>query len=95
MSDLLQAWQTQPIPGRGWQACIPSTTGTKSIQEKGPHRKTPEGNPKLVISALAIQQITKLDQAIVQLTGLGMFFGFRKVSQAKQQQTEQLCMCNI
>jgi hypothetical protein len=54
----------------------------------------------LVISALAKQQLSELDQAIVQLTGLGMFFAFRsceylKVSQAEQLQTEQLCMRNI
>ncbi len=53
-----------------------------------------------VISALAKQQLSELDRAIVQLTGLGMFFAFRsceylKVSQAEQLQTEQLCMRNI
>jgi hypothetical protein len=53
-----------------------------------------------VISALAKQQLYELDQAIVQLTGLGMFFAFRsceylKVLQAEQCQTEQLCMRNI
>jgi hypothetical protein len=46
-----------------------------------------------VISALAKQQLSELNQAIVQLTGLGMFFAFRfceylKVSQAEQLQTE-------
>jgi hypothetical protein len=45
-----------------------------------------------VISALAKQQISKLNRAIVQLTGLGIFFAFRsceylKVPQAKQRQT--------
>ncbi len=54
----------------------------------------------LVISALAKQQLFKLNLAIVQLTGLGMFFAFRsckylKVLQAEQRQTEQLCMRNI
>jgi hypothetical protein len=54
----------------------------------------------LVISALAKQQFSKLNQAIIQLTGLGMFFAFRsceylKVLQAEQRQTEQLCMRNI
>jgi hypothetical protein len=53
-----------------------------------------------VISAFAKQQLSKLDQAIVQLTGLGMFFAFRsceylKVLQAEQLQMEQLCMRNI
>jgi hypothetical protein len=58
----------------------------------------------LVISALAKQQLSELlselNQAIVQLTGLGMFFAFRsceylKVLQAEQLQLEQLCMRNI
>jgi hypothetical protein len=53
-----------------------------------------------VISALAKQELSKLDQTIVQLMGLGMFFAFRsceylKVLQAEQLQTEQLCMRNI
>jgi hypothetical protein len=54
----------------------------------------------LVISAFAKQQLSKLDQAIVQPTGLGMFFAFRsckylKVLQAEQRQMDQLCMRNI
>ena len=53
-----------------------------------------------VISALAKQELSKLDQTIVQLMGLGMFFAFRsceylKVLQAEQRQKEQLCMRNI
>ena len=53
-----------------------------------------------VISALAKQQLSKLNQAIVQITGLGMFFAFRsseflKVLQAEQHEMEQLCMRNI
>jgi hypothetical protein len=54
----------------------------------------------LVISALVKQQLSKLNQAIIHLTGLGVFFAFRsceylKVLQAEQLQTEQLCMRNI
>jgi hypothetical protein len=54
----------------------------------------------LVTSVLAKQQFSKLNQAIIQLTGLGMFFAFisceyLKVLQAEQRQMEQLCMRNI
>jgi hypothetical protein len=53
-----------------------------------------------VISALAKQQISELDRAIVQLTGLGIFFAFRsceylKVPQAEQCQTLQIWLRNI
>jgi hypothetical protein len=44
MSDLPQTQPTQPIPGQWRQAWISSTTGTKSIQEGGPERETPESN---------------------------------------------------
>ncbi len=52
-----------------------------------------------VILALAKQQISKLDRAIVQLTGLGMFFAFRsceylRVSTSTKQQTLQLRLQN-
>ncbi len=53
-----------------------------------------------VISALAKQQILELNRAIVQLTGLDIFFAFRsckylKVPQAKQRQTLQNWLRNI
>jgi hypothetical protein len=52
-----------------------------------------------VTSALAKQQLSKINQDTVQLTGLGMFFAFRscedlKVLQAEQLQMEQICMRN-
>jgi hypothetical protein len=63
-------------------------------------KKHQKAIPMLVISALEKHQLSKLDQAIVQLTGLGMFFAFRsykylKVLQAEKRQTEQICMRNI
>jgi hypothetical protein len=53
-----------------------------------------------VISALTKQKISELDRAIVQLTGLGIFFAFRsckylKVPQAEQRQTLQIRLRNI
>ncbi len=58
------------------------------MKKEDPTEKHQKAIPMLVISALAKQQISKLDQAIVHLIGLGMFFGFQsckypKVSQAK------------
>jgi hypothetical protein len=45
MSDLLQTWPTQHIPGQQQQSWIPSTMGTKYIQEGGLKREAPVGNP--------------------------------------------------
>jgi hypothetical protein len=58
MSDLLQTWPTQPIPGRQRQAWIPFTIGTKSIQEGGPKREAPEGN--CYVSNISPSQATDL-----------------------------------
>jgi hypothetical protein len=56
--------------------------------------------PMSVISTLAKQQISKLNQAIVQLTGLGIFFAFcsckyLNVSKSEKRQMEQLHLRNI
>jgi hypothetical protein len=72
----------------------------RAFKKADPAEKHQKAIPMLVILALAKQQLSELDQAIVQLTGLGMFFAFRsceylKVLQAEQLQTEQLCMRNI
>jgi hypothetical protein len=72
----------------------------RAFKKEDPDEKHQKAIPMSVISALAKQQISKLDQAIVQFTGLGMFFTFQsceylKASQAKQCQMVQLCMWNI
>jgi hypothetical protein len=72
----------------------------RAFKKADPAEKHQKAISMLVISALPKQQLSKLNQAIVQLTGLGMFFAFRsceylKVSQAEQRQTEQLWMRNI
>jgi hypothetical protein len=72
----------------------------KAFKKADPAEKHQKAIPRLVISALAKQHLSKLDQAIIQLTGLGMFFVFRsceylKVLQVEQLQTGQLCMRNI
>jgi hypothetical protein len=59
----------------------------RAFKKADPAKKHQKAIPMLVISALAKQQLSELDQAIVQLTGLGVFFAFRsckylKVSQA-------------
>ncbi len=69
--------------------------------EKGdPAEKHKKAIPMAVISALAKQQISELDRAIVQLTALGIFFAFRsceylKVPQAELRQTLQIWLRNI
>ncbi len=60
----------------------------REFKKEDPTEKHQKAIPMLVISALAKQQISKLDQAIFHLIGLGMFFGFQsckylKVSHAK------------
>jgi hypothetical protein len=72
----------------------------RAFKKADPAEKHQKAIPMSVISALTKQQLSELDQAIVQLTGLGMFFAFRsckylKVLQAEQCQMEQLCMRNI
>ena len=72
----------------------------RAFKKADPAEKHQKAIPMLVISALAKQQLSKLDQAIIQLTGLGMFFAFRsceylKILQGEQHQMEQLCMRNI
>ncbi len=72
----------------------------RSFKKADPTEKHQKALPMAVISTMAKQQLSELDQSIVQLTGLGMFFAFRsceylKVPQAKQGQTEILKMCNI
>jgi hypothetical protein len=72
----------------------------RAFKKADPAKKHQKAIPMPVISALAKQQLSKLNQAIVQLTGLGMFFAFRsfkylKVLQAEQHQIEQLHMRNI
>ena len=56
--------------------------------------------PMSVILALAKQQISELDRAIIPLTGLGMFFAFQsckylRVSTSEKRQTLQLRLRNI
>jgi hypothetical protein len=65
----------------------------RAFKKADPAEKHQKAIPMSVISALAKQQLSELDQVIVQLTGLGMFFAFRsceylKVLQAEQHQTE-------
>ncbi len=72
----------------------------RAFKKADPAKKHQKAIPMLVISALAKQQLSKLNQAIIQLTGLGMFFAFRsckylKILKAEQRQMEQLCMRNI
>jgi hypothetical protein len=72
----------------------------RAFKKADPAEKHQKAIPMSVISALAKQQLSELDQATIQLTGLGMFFAFRsceylKVPQAEQLQTEQLRMRNI
>jgi hypothetical protein len=72
----------------------------RAFKKADPAEKHQKAIPMSVISALAKQQLSKLDQAIIQLTGLGMLFAFRsceylKTLHAEQLQTEQLCMRNI
>jgi hypothetical protein len=72
----------------------------RAFKKADPAEKHQKGIPMLIISALAKQQLSKLDQAIIQLTGLSMFFAFRsceylKILQGEQHQMEQLCMRNI
>ncbi len=71
----------------------------RAFKKGDPAEKHKKAIPMSVISALAKQQISELDRAIVQLTGLGIFFAFRsckylKVPQAKQRQTLQIQLRN-
>ena len=72
----------------------------RAFKKGDPAKKHEKAIPISVISELAKHQISKLDRAIVQLTGLGNFFAFRsceylKVPQATQRQTLQIWMRNI
>ncbi len=72
----------------------------RAFKKGDPAEKHKKAIPMSVISALAKQQIPELDRAIVQLTGLGIFFAFKscehlKVPQAKQRQTLQIRLRNI
>jgi hypothetical protein len=72
----------------------------RAFKKGDPAEKHEKAIPTSVISALAKQQISELNRAIVQLTGLGIFFAFRsckylKVPQAKQRQTLQIRLRNI
>ncbi len=69
----------------------------RAFKKDDPAKKHKKAIPMSVISELAKHQISKLDRAIVQLTGLGIFFAFRsceylKVPQAEQRQTLQIRM---
>jgi hypothetical protein len=58
MSDLLQTLPTQPIPEQQGEPWIPSTIGTKCIQEGGPKRETPESTAH--VSNISPSQATDL-----------------------------------
>ncbi len=49
----------------------------RASKKADPAEKHQKAIPVSAISALAKQQLSKLDQAIIQLIGLGMFFVFR------------------
>jgi hypothetical protein len=72
----------------------------RSFKKTDLAKKHQKAIPMSVVSTMGKQQLSELDRAIVQLTGLGMFFAFLsckylKVPQAKQGQTEILKMNNI
>ena len=72
----------------------------RAFKKGDPAEKHEKAIPMSVISELAKHQISELDRAIVQLTGLGIFFAFRsceylKVPQAEQRQTLQIWLRNI
>jgi hypothetical protein len=72
----------------------------RAFKKGDPAEKHQKAIPMSVISELAKHQISELDRAIVQLTGLGIFFAFRsceylKVTQAEQRQTLQIRLRNI
>jgi hypothetical protein len=49
----------------------------RSFKKANPAEKHQKAVPMSVISTMAKQQLLKPDRAIVQLTGLGMFFAFQ------------------
>ena len=72
----------------------------RSFKKADPAEKHQKAIPMSVILTLAKQQLSELDRAIVQLTGLGIFFAFRSceyldVPYAKHGQTEILRLRNI
>ena len=72
----------------------------RAFKKGDPAKKHEKAIPMSIMSELAKHQISELDRAIVQLTGLGMFFAFRsceylKVPQSEQRQTLQIRMRNI
>ena len=72
----------------------------RSFKKADPAEKHQKAIPMSVISTLAKQQLSELDRAIVQLTGLGIFFAFRsceylEVPYAEHGQTEILRLRNI
>jgi hypothetical protein len=100
MPDLPQAQPTQPILDNDGKPGFLLQWELRAFKKGGPAKKHQEAIPMSVISAIVKQQISELDQAIIQLTGLGMFFAFQsyeylKVSQSEQCQTLQLCLRNI
>ena len=100
MSDLPGARQTQPSLDDDRKPGFLLQRELRSFKKADPAEKNQKAIQMSVISTLAKQQLSELDRAIIQLTGLGIFFAFRSceyldVPYTEHGQTEILRLRNI